>query len=236
MAVSDVALAFGLIAVAELPDKTMVATLVMGSRSRRPVFVWAGAAAAFVVHTAVAVSAGRLVLLLPHTVLEAVTTVLFLAGAAYLLLVPERREEAAGEREAAGAREAGGERETGGVGEAAGEREGPGERGWEGARAGAEVARRSDRSPWRVVAAAFGVILVGELGDLTQILTLNLAARTGDPFGVFVGATAALFAVAALGAWGGRALLRWLPLAVIRRAGGVVLVGFGAYGLYGLLR
>ena len=42
--------------------------------------------------------------------------------------------------------------------------------------------------------------------------------------------------VAAVGAFGGRALLRVLPLAVIRRLGGVVLLGFAAYGIYSLVR
>jgi putative Ca2+/H+ antiporter (TMEM165/GDT1 family) len=81
------------------------------------------------------------------------------------------------------------------------------------------------------VATAFAVIFVGEFGDLTQILTANLAAKYHQPLSVFVGAFAALAAVAALGAFGGRALLRVLPLAIIRRAGGVLLAGFAVYTL-----
>ena len=189
---------FGLVALAELPDKTMIATLVMGSRYR-PVRVWAGASAGFLVHAAVAVVAGRLVALLPHQALEIVTTVLFAAGAAYLLVVPERREAEQGAAEAGAAK----------VAAAAG--------------------------PWRVVATAFAVILVGELGDLTQLLMLNLAARYHQPVSVFIGGFAALVGVAAVGAWGGRALLRWVPLQLVRRAGGVALLGFAAYGIYSLL-
>lgn len=187
---------FFLVAVAELPDKTMIATLVMGSRSR-PVLVWLGAAAAFLVHVTVAVTAGRLLALLPHRTVEIVTTTLFFAGAVYLLVVPERSEQAKGAEE--------------------GTRDLP------------------ERS-WRVVGTAFVVILVGELGDLTQILTLNLAAKYHQPVSVFVGAYLALLAVAALGAFGGRALLRVAPLAAIRRVGGVVLLGFTAYGIYSLVR
>lgn len=214
---------FGVIAVAELPDKTMIATLVMGSRNR-PVLVWAGASAAFVVHAAVAVAAGHLILLLPHRALEGVTTALFLAGALFLLLVPERREEEIGEEAAEHAVAQEGEGASAGATAA-----GTGARG-DRQQAGAR------RGPWRVVGAAFGVILVGELGDLTQILVLNLAARYREPVAVFVGAVTALMAVAALGAWGGRALLRWLPLSMIRRAGGVVLLGFAGYGIYSLVR
>jgi len=90
-----IATVFAVIAVAELPDKTMIATLVMGSRSR-PVLVWIGASAAFAVHVTVAVVAGHLLTLLPHRAVEIVVTVLFLAGAAYLLFVPEKKRRRRG--------------------------------------------------------------------------------------------------------------------------------------------
>ena len=90
---------FAVIAVAELPDKTMIATLVMGSRGD-PLFVWLGSAVAFCVHVAIAVLAGQLLVRLPHTPLEIVVTALFAIGAGYLLFVPERIEGARGEREA----------------------------------------------------------------------------------------------------------------------------------------
>ena len=44
---------------------------------------------------------------------------------------------------------------------------------------------------------AFGVILVGEFGDLTQLLTVNLVAHYHQPVSVFVGALAALVTVSA---------------------------------------
>jgi Ca2+/H+ antiporter, TMEM165/GDT1 family len=68
---------------AELPDKTMVACLVMGSRYR-PSFVFAGAAAAFAVQVALAVTVGGLLGLLPHRPVEVATGALFLAGAVLL--------------------------------------------------------------------------------------------------------------------------------------------------------
>jgi putative Ca2+/H+ antiporter (TMEM165/GDT1 family) len=190
-----IATVFVIVAVAELPDKTMIATLVMGSRAR-PLFVWIGAAAAFTVHVTLAVVAGRLLTLLPHTALEIVVTVLFLGGAAYLIFVPETSETAKGRREA--------EPEHSGT-------------------------------PWRVIGTAFGVILIGEFGDLTQLLIVNFVARTHKPVSVFVGGLAALLCVSAIGAFGGRALLRLVPLAVVRRAGGVVLLGFAAYSIYALV-
>ncbi len=83
---------------------------------------------------------------------------------------------------------------------------------------------------------AFAVIFVGEFGDLTQILTANLAAKYHDALSVFVGAFCALAAVAALGAFAGRALLRFVPLGVIRKAGGVLLAGFAIYSLVSLVQ
>ena len=50
---------FAIIFVAELPDKTMIATLIMGSRFR-PVLVWLGSTLAFGVHAALAVAVGQL--------------------------------------------------------------------------------------------------------------------------------------------------------------------------------
>ena len=56
----DIAIAaavFPVIFIGELPDKTMFASLVMATRGR-PFSVWLGAAAAFVVHVAIAVTIG----------------------------------------------------------------------------------------------------------------------------------------------------------------------------------
>jgi len=81
--VAVIGLAFAITFLAELPDKSMFASLVMGTRFR-PSWVWAGAAAAFTVHMAIAVTAGQLLTLLPHLVVDAVVASLFIAGAAYL--------------------------------------------------------------------------------------------------------------------------------------------------------
>src|SRR5258708_22781675 len=75
--------AFALTFLAELPDKSMFASLVLGTRYR-PSWVRAGAAAAFAVHMALAVTAGRLLALLPQRVVGAVAAGLFAAGSAYL--------------------------------------------------------------------------------------------------------------------------------------------------------
>jgi putative Ca2+/H+ antiporter (TMEM165/GDT1 family) len=83
---------FGVVVPAELPDKTFIASLVMGSRfAALP--VWVGASLAFVVHAAIAVTAGRLLTLLPHRVVEIIVAVVFAAGAVYLLLGREAHQE-----------------------------------------------------------------------------------------------------------------------------------------------
>jgi len=81
--VAVIGLAFAITFLAELPDKSMFAALVMGTRFR-PLWVWAGAAAAFTVHVGIAVTAGRLLTLLPHLIVDAVVASLFVAGSAYL--------------------------------------------------------------------------------------------------------------------------------------------------------
>ena len=87
-----IAVAFTLTFLAELPDKSMFASLVLGTRYR-PSWVWAGAAAAFTVHMAIAVTVGQLLALLPDRVVQAVVAALFIAGSGYLWLTSLRREE-----------------------------------------------------------------------------------------------------------------------------------------------
>lgn len=77
------AIAFAAIVLVELPDKTMVATLVLSTRYRRPP-VLAGVATAFALQCVIAVTAGGLLHLLPHRILEAAVAVLFATGAVLL--------------------------------------------------------------------------------------------------------------------------------------------------------
>ena len=172
---------FAVIFPAELPDKTALASLVLGSRYR-PSWVFAGVAAAFAVHAALAVAAGSLIALLPHRPVEAVVAVAFAAGA--VLLLRGRHE------------------------------------------ADDEHVELHGRQPgfWRVAWTSFGVILVAEFGDLTQIATASLAARFHDPLSVGVGAVLALWAVAGLAIVGGRGLLKVIPLTWITRIAAVIML------------
>jgi Ca2+/H+ antiporter, TMEM165/GDT1 family len=181
------AITFGVIFIAELPDKTALAGLVLGTRYRAS-YVFCGVAAAFAVHVALAIAAGSVLALLPHRWVQGVAGVLFLAGAAMLLLKKDDDEE--------------------------------------------DVAEPADQSFWKVAGSGFMLILVAEFGDLTQIMTANLAARYADPAAVGLGAVLALWAVAGLGIVGGRTLMRYVPLRLITRIAAVVMMVMGALSLY----
>ena len=83
-AVAAFAIAFGVIVLVELPDKTLVATLVLSTRYRvRPVLI--GVACAFAVQCTIAAAAGGVITLLPRRAVEGVVAVLFAIGAAVLI-------------------------------------------------------------------------------------------------------------------------------------------------------
>ncbi|MFI6468559.1 MULTISPECIES: TMEM165/GDT1 family protein [unclassified Streptomyces] len=187
ISISVTALVFGVVFLAELPDKTALAGLVLGTRYRAS-YVFAGVAAAFLLHVVLAVAAGSVLTLLPQQLVAAVTGVLFLGGAAVLLFKKGDDDE--------------------------------------------EVRAPKDQSFWRVSGAGFMLILVAEFGDLTQIMTANLAARYDDPFSVGLGAVLALWAVAGLGIVGGKALMKRVPLELITRIAAVLMLALGAWSLW----
>lgn len=86
----------------------------------------------------------------------------------------------------------------------------------------------------RAAATAAAVIFLAEWGDLTQVITADLAARYHDPLSVGVAALAALLAVAALAVGAGSNLLRVVSVRVLRTVTAVVLVGLGAWALVGV--
>jgi putative Ca2+/H+ antiporter (TMEM165/GDT1 family) len=177
-----VAAVFPIIFVGELPDKTMFASLVMSTRGN-PAAVWLGAALAFVVHVAIAITAGVVLFhLVPRRALDGVVAAMFVVGA--ILAVREARK--AGQEESLVAREA--------------------------------------ASGRRVVTTAFIVIFLAEWGDLTQILTANLAAHYHSPLSVGAGALLALWAVAAVAVIGGQGLLRFINISTLRIVTAVVLL------------
>jgi putative Ca2+/H+ antiporter (TMEM165/GDT1 family) len=189
--IAVIATVFALVFVAELPDKTAVAGLVLGTRYPAR-WVFTGVAAAFLLHVVIAVAAGSLLSLLPRRPLEALVAMLFLVGA--VLIWREGLED-----------EDQKEDEVGPVPDAAGFA--------------------------KVATLGFGVIFVAEWGDLTQILTANLAAKYHDAVSVGIGAVLGLWAVGLLAILSGQTLLRVLPMKWITRAAAAVMVALAAYSI-----
>jgi putative Ca2+/H+ antiporter (TMEM165/GDT1 family) len=85
---------FGVIFVAELPDKTALAALVLATRNK-PAPVFAGTALALAVQSAVAVLAGRLFALLPPRPVHVVAGVAFIVSAVVMYRAKEEAPERA---------------------------------------------------------------------------------------------------------------------------------------------
>ena len=172
---------FLIILLAELPDKTVIACLVLGSRYR-PGYVFAGAAAAFAIQVALAVTVGGLLSLLPHQPMQIAVAVLFVPGAVLLL----RQKPALSDE---------------------------------------YVAQHQSRRTFLPIAlASFAVVFAAEFGDLTQIVTANLAVKYHDPLSVAVGAVTALWVAAGLAILGGRGLLKVIPLKWLSRGAAAVML------------
>lgn len=198
MDLAVVVVAFGTIFVVELPDKTFVATLVLTTRYR-PLLVWLGVGLAFAAQTAIAVGLGSVAGLLPETAVRGVALLLFLTGGILLLWQARSNHPT----------------------EADGHAE-------EEAAIAARARDARDARGVRAVLASFAVLFAAEWGDLSQLLTLSLAARYEDPAAVFAGAWGALLTVSGLAVLVGRALLRRVRVRVLHAAGGVVCLGLAA--------
>jgi len=182
---------FGVIFVAELPDKTALAALVLATR-HRPLPVLLGAGTALTIQSLVAVAAGHLVSLLPQRPVHVFAGGLFLVSA---VLLWRRKEEAEGD-----------------------------------AKGGTDGA-----GFWSSAWLAFVVVFIAEWGDLTQLATAALSARYHSPFVVFAGATAALWAVAALATVIGHRAGRLLDPELTKRIAAVLLAAVGVALVAGVL-
>ncbi|MEI7548609.1 MAG: TMEM165/GDT1 family protein [Actinomycetota bacterium] len=85
--------AFGTVFLAELPDKTMVASLVLTTRFRRPLAVWVGVSCAFVMHVVLAVSVGSLLRHLPTKPVRLAVAALFVVGGIIMLRAKHEEED-----------------------------------------------------------------------------------------------------------------------------------------------
>ena len=177
---------FGIIFVAELPDKTALASLVLATKYKaRDVII--GAWLAFLVQTAVAVLAGSVLQLLPAKPVHIAAGLGFLV---FAVLAFRRKEAEEFVQEAAAV----------------------------------EAEQKRHVPPWL---ASFLVVFAAEWGDLTQLATIALVARTGETAAVAIGATAALWAVTVLAALAGSQMSRFLTPQVLNTASGVLFAVIG---------
>jgi len=174
-----VAVCFPVIFIGELPDKTMFANLVLATRGH-PGRVWVGAAGAFTVHAALAVTVGvALFEVVPKRALDVVVAALFAGSAVYAWLEATKDE--------------------------------------------ADLALKKTTRHGAIV-TSFVVIFLAEWGDLTQVLTADLAAKYHAGLEVALAAVMALWAAAAVAVLGGQALSRFVSVATIRKLTAVLLV------------
>jgi putative Ca2+/H+ antiporter (TMEM165/GDT1 family) len=96
-----------------------------------------------------------------------------------------------------------------------------------------DASREGDRkSFWGVAGTAFGIVFLAEFGDLTQFLTVSLAARFHDPVSVGIGATLGLWVAAGAGVTLGWRVLKLVPMYWLTRGAAVVMIilaGTSAY-------
>lgn len=85
------------------------------------------------------------------------------------------------------------------------------------------LVEKEEHSHSRVMTVAFSVIFIAEWGDLTQILTANMAAHYHSPVSVAIGATAGLWAVATLAVLSGQGIMRYVSVKRVRQLTGVAL-------------
>jgi Ca2+/H+ antiporter, TMEM165/GDT1 family len=180
-------IALGTVTVAELPDNSGLASLVLGTRYR-PSWVFAGAATAFAGHVVLAVTVGSFLTLLPHRFVQIVVAGVFLIGAVLVLRADADDDD--------------------------------------------QARLKADATGfWSVALTSFAVTALAELGDLSDIVIANLAARYHNPVAVGIGSVLALWLVTALAITGGRGLLRILPLRWISRLAALVMVVMAGFTL-----
>ena len=88
---------------------------------------------------------------------------------------------------------------------------------------------------WRVFMTTFGVVFLAEMGDKTQLAAMGLAAQTGRPWAVLIGASLALTCVSAIGVAFGAVVGQYLPITAIKRTAAIIFIVIGVLILVGKL-
>jgi putative Ca2+/H+ antiporter (TMEM165/GDT1 family) len=111
---------------------------------------------------------------------------------------------------------------------------------WRTAKSGAEDEELGDTpehpSFFKAAAISFGVLFAAEWGDLSQLATAGMAARTHDPVSVFIGAWAALLVISGLAVFLGKKMADRLPIPLIRRVAAALFLVFAVVAVVETIR
>ncbi len=174
---------FLVIFLAELPDKTAVAILLMAAQ-RHPWAVWAGVCLAYVVQNLVAIVFGGFLTLLPPHWIHMGSGALFLV---FAILMWMKKEEKA------------------------------------------DSPHLSSHAHFsKTVVTAFTVIFIAEWGDLTQLATAALVAKTHHPVTIFLASTSALFTASGLLVYIGHRAKKVIHPQLLQK---IAAVAFGIVGI-----
>ena len=178
---------FALIFLAELPDKTALAALILATRHHGGA-VFLGCAGAFLIQNIVAVLFGSIFALLPHTVVHMASGVLFLIFAAMMWFRKEDEKE---------------------------------------------NIQDHSKTFWQTAGKAFMVIFIAEWGDLTQLASATLVAKTREPWTIFLASTAALWSTSALAVIIGNQAKKLINAVLLQKIAAVLFVIVGLLLLTG---
>ncbi len=81
---------------------------------------------------------------------------------------------------------------------------------------------------WSTLVSTFGLVFIAELGDKTQLAVVTQTCKHRRPWAVFLGASAALTAVTAIGAVSGQLLGQIVPEGVLRIVAALAFIVMGA--------
>ena len=194
---------FSLIFIAELPDKTAFATLMLATRSK-PLPVFTGVAIAFVVQSGVAITFGGLISFLPEKWVHLAAGVMFFVFAWHTWFHRDEEEEEE-------------KHEADSIDEEKLEQQNFTER----------------NIFITTFVKSFTVIFIAEWGDITQLATATLAAKYHhELLTVFLAATLALWAVTALAVVLGHRLKHVVHIDILKNISTLAFIVIGSYFVY----
>ena len=85
----------------------------------------------------------------------------------------------------------------------------------------------------KLILTTFGLVLLAELGDKTQLSVITLVAKHKQPLPIFLGAAAALVLVTGIGALVGQGVTELVPQETLKKGAAVLFVALGVLIWFG---